>query len=54
MHGRNDLLTGWENVNLVRWYPGAFRNEMVLAYNPKTGFTAHGDTELCPQGCTPY
>ncbi len=40
MHGGNDLLTGWENRNLVRWYAVIFRNEMVLAYNPKSRFAA--------------
>ena len=36
----NDLLTGPENANLVRWYAGIFRNEMVVAYNPKSRFAA--------------
>lgn len=34
----NDLLMGPDNRNLVRWYVTVFRNEMVLAYNPKSRF----------------
>ncbi len=37
----DDLLTGWENGNLVRWFAVIFRNEMVLAYNPKSHFAAN-------------
>jgi len=31
----NDLLSGPENGDLVRWYATVFRNELVLAYNLK-------------------
>ncbi len=34
----NELLMGPENGNLVRWYATIFRNEMVLAYNPRSRF----------------
>ncbi len=36
----NEILTGSENGDLVRWYAVIFRNEMVLAYNPKSRFAA--------------
>lgn len=36
----NELLAGADNGNVVRWYATLFRNEMVLAYNPKSRFAA--------------
>lgn len=36
----NEQLMGPANGNLVQWYADIFRNEMVIAYNPRSRFAA--------------
>lgn len=36
----NEQLMGPANGNLVQWYAAIFRNEMVIAYNPRSRFAA--------------
>lgn len=36
----NEQLMGPSNGNLVQWYAAIFRNEMVIAYNPRSRFAA--------------
>ncbi len=47
----NDLLMGAEDARFVRWYAVVFRNEMVVAYNPKSRFAS--DLEEAKAGKRP-